>query len=82
MMDTQLVNALVENLDNAPEPKREPAAVEKRLAYCQQVCPAWYQRCTRHPDTIQWVELMITPGQHCVFNWGNKFSKGVPNGLS
>jgi len=73
-METRIVNALIETLDNATGPKREPAAVGKRLAYCQQVCPAWFRRCTRHPDREGWIQLMITPGERCHLNWGGKFS--------
>ena len=73
MMDDWLVNTLVESLDNAPGPNREPAAVGKRLAYCQQVCGAWYRRCTKHPNTEEWITIMITPGRQCFCNWGGKF---------
>ena len=73
MMDEPLVNALIERLDTTPGPLREHTDVGKRLAYCQQVCPAWYRRCTKHPDTEEWITIMITPGRRCFFNWGGKF---------
>ncbi len=69
--ENRIVNALLESLENAPGPKREPIEVGRLLAQCQRgveqpprPCPDWDRGCKRY-DLEAWIGLMITPGRHC-----------------
>ena len=69
----QTVNRLIESLENAPGPKRQPIQVGRLLVYCQcgdttngspRPCPEWRRGCERY-ELNDWIDILIRPGGRC-----------------
>ena len=63
---SEIVNALLEALTNAPGETREQIQVERLLVRCQRDCPfdEWHHGCGRY-DREEWIRVMIDPGRTC-----------------